>query len=60
MKIWAQGCLYVENMCTKIQGQHIDTKKDIQDLPIWGSGEKRFTAVNFDTLPRIELNFFCP
>ena len=60
MKIWAQGHLYVEKMCTKIQGQHIDTKKDIQDLPTWGSNEKRFTTVNFDTLLRIELILFRP
>ena len=54
MKIWAQGHLYVEDMCTKIQGHQVDTKEDIQDLPTWGRCEKSFTNANFDTLPRIE------
>ena len=44
-------------MCIKIQGQKIDTKKDIQDLPTKNSCKKSFTVANFDTLPRI-ANFF--
>ena len=46
-------------MYNKIQGQKIDTKKDIQDLPTKGSYKKSFTAANFSTLPRIaEILFF--
>ena len=45
-------------MCTKFQGQKIDTKKDIQDLLTRGSCKKCFTTANFDTLPRIEEFFF--
>ena len=45
-------------MCANIQGKKINTKKDIQDLPTWGSCEKNFTAANFDILLRIEWIFF--
>ena len=58
LKFWGQHHLYVDNIHTKFQVQRTHKTKDIEDQLPWGSCEKRVTAANFDTLPRIEEIFF--
>jgi len=58
MKILAQDHLFVDKMCTKFQGQEMNTRKNIQNLPTLGGCEKSFTVANFDILSRIEKLLF--
>jgi len=50
--------LYVNNICSKFQGQKINTKKDIHNLPkcviLRNNCRNHFTTPNFDTLSRAE------
>jgi hypothetical protein len=61
MKSLEQQILYINNICSKFQGQKINTKKDIHNLPtcvvLKSNYGNHFTTANFDTLPRAEKVF---
>jgi len=58
MKFLERQVLYVNNICSKFQGQKINTKKDNHNLPtcvvLRNNHGNHFTTTNFDTLPRVE------
>jgi len=58
MKFLEQQVLYVNNIVSKFQGQKINTKKDIHNLPtcvvLRNNHRNHFTTANFDTLPKVE------
>jgi len=61
MKFLEQKLLYVNNICSKFQGQKVNTKKGINNLPtcvvLRNNRGNHFNTANFDTLPRA-MNFF--
>jgi len=58
MKFLEKKFSFVNNICSKFQGQKINTKKDIHTLPtcvvLRNNRGNHFTVANFDTLPRAE------
>jgi len=59
MKFSEQKLLHVNNICSKFEGQKINTKKDIDILStcvvLKNNCGNHFTTANFDTLPRAEI-----
>jgi len=55
MNFFSWDHFYVENICTKSQGQRIYTKKDIQNPPTCVVVRNNFTTTIFDTIPRVEF-----
>jgi len=58
IKIFKQKLLYINNMCSKFQGQMINTKKDIHNQPtcvvLRNNHRNHFITTNFETLPKVE------